>query len=360
MSHLIAISTSPGAYTISQKEMETFFQEKITNVQSLRKYRALMRDKSIEAKHCILPDFSKNTNKTSLYYHNKPDPDTAQRMKLFKKEALKLASKVCLDVLKKSKTKIQEITHIISITCTGISAPGLEIELIQKLGLASTTQRHAVNFMGCYAAFHGFKLADMICKTNENAKVLLVSVELCSLHFRSDESDDNLLSTYLFSDGAAACIFSADKPKESPSLRMIDFASLLVADAKEEMSWNVGNTGFEMQLSKSIPRHLESHLKAAFDALIKNNNTSPIQIKHFAIHPGGKNILKAFEKALNISETKLKESYHVLLNFGNMSSASVIFVLNHILNNPTSNEGLVYAAAFGPGLTIESGLFYLE
>jgi predicted naringenin-chalcone synthase len=232
--------------------------------------------------------------------------------------------------------------------------------LVDALGLSPNIQRHTVNFMGCYAAFHGLRLADMICKTDTHARVLMVSVELCSLHFTGKNNDDNLLSTYLFSDGAAACIITNKIPANGRFLRLDDFESVLLSEGKNDMAWQVGNHGFEMVLSSQVPQHVENNIALAVDKLLYKNELSRAQMAHYAIHPGGKSILKGFGRALQIEDEVLAESYKVLFEHGNMSSATIMFVLKEILENNQKSPGHIYAAAFGPGLTIESGLFSLQ
>lgn len=355
MSHLHSISTVPAKYKVTQEEMRFFLQKRFIDTTPLRKYTALLRDNSIETKFSVLPDFNSDCDQAQLFKLPHQEPTTSERLEIYNHEALKLAQEACEKSLTKSRIAPKQITHIITISCTGMSAPGLEIQLLHKLGLSHDIQRHAVNFMGCYAAFHGFRLADMICKTNQQAQVLLVSVELCSLHFRLDGSDDNLLSTYLFGDGAAAGIFSAQKPKVRKTLSPLDFTSNLITEGGQDMAWHIGNNGFEMVLNREVPKHILSKIGEAFNQILTQNTFAQSDISRFAIHPGGKSILSAFEKGLEINFEELQNSYEVLKKFGNMSSATVLFVLEKMLSQ--SNEGIIYSAAFGPGLSVESGLW---
>ncbi len=355
MSFISHISTKTGDYSVSQLEMLNYLEKHYQDDFGARKYKALMRDKSIETKHSVLPDFQPDAKVFKLFkeYYQ---PTTEERMAVYKNEALKLSALVCEKTILNAKINISEITHIIAISCTGMYAPGLEIDLMSALNLNQNTQRHAINFMGCYAAFHGFRLADMICKTNENAKVLMVTVELCSLHFNNKTNDDNLLSTYLFSDGAAACLVSTQK-QVGPAFEIFDYHSVLIPEGKKDMAWELTAHGFEMVLSREVPKHIESKIDEAANLFFTKNNLKTDEIKHFAIHPGGNSILKAFENGLGINNEQLKNSYEVLKTCGNMSSSTVLFVLEKYLENP--DEGWVYSAAFGPGLSIENALLKL-
>lgn len=357
MSYFHSISAVPARHKVTQEEMKVFLQKRFEDTTPVRKFTALLRDNSIESKFSVLPDFAESCKNPVLFSLPHKEPSTAERLAVFNIEALALAKNACEKSLQKANLKPNQVTHIITISCTGMSAPGLEIQLLEKLGLNPNTQRHAVNFMGCYAAFHGFRLADMICKTQPDAQVLLVSVELCSLHFRLDGSDDNLLSTYLFGDGAAACVISSQKPDDLPSLHALDFSSVLIPEGANDMAWHIGNTGFEMVLSREVPKHIQNKIGDAFAQILSKNNLTRNDISGFAIHPGGKNILGSFEKGLGIDSSELQNSYDVLKNFGNMSSCTILFVLEKTLSQ--SPKGIFYSAAFGPGLSVESALWEL-
>lgn len=371
MSNIIAIATQNAPYKLGLDEMSDFVYSMNEDAVAKRKFGFLLRDKSICHKYAAIPDFKRGCETPVLYKNKTREATTADRMEVFEPAATALGLAACVKVLANSNTPTNEITHIITVTCTGLFAPGLETVLTEKLGLNTNIQRHSVNFMGCYAAFHGLRLADLICKTEANATVLMVCVELCSLHFRKDSSDDNLLSTYLFSDGAAACIV-ANKTPNSHYLSCHNFASLVIPEGKQDMAWNVGNIGFEMVLKRTIAQHIEHNIVAAFTDFLAQKGLTKADIAHYAIHPGGKNILKAFENALQLCESDLSISHAILYEYGNMSSATIMFVLEQLLVQNQANElentvnpakntrRWVYAAAFGPGLTVESGLLRLE
>jgi predicted naringenin-chalcone synthase len=364
LSNIIAIATQNAPYKLGLDEMSDFVYGMNDDVVAKRKFGFLLRDNSIGHKYAAIPDFQRSCQTPVLYKTKSTEATTAARMQVFETAAVPLAFAACEKVLTQSNTPKNTITHIVTVTCTGLFAPGLEAVLTEKLALNPTIQRHSVNFMGCYAAFHGLRLADFICRADSDSVVLVVCVELCSLHFRKDSSDDNLLSTYLFSDGAAACIVANKTPK-TPYLSCHKFASLIIPDGKKDMAWNIGNTGFEMVLKRSIAQHIERNIATAFTDFLAAKGLTQADIAHYAIHPGGKNILKAFERALQLPETDLAISHAILYEYGNMSSATILFVLEQFLlqkNQKTTenDKKWLYAAAFGPGLTVESGLFCLE
>src|SRR5690606_14820474 len=178
-----------------------------------------------------------------------PFPTVQKRMEVYRKHALDLSEEAvrnCLDQV--SDTSLQSLTHLITVSCTGMYAPGLDIELVERLGLASTVQRTAVNFMGCYAAFNAIKLADAICRSSPDAKVLLVCTEICTIHFQKYTDPDHLVSNALFGDGAAAVIMQG-QPQDGVNLELDSFHCELAPAGKQEMAWHIGDTGFEMTLS---------------------------------------------------------------------------------------------------------------
>ena len=222
-----------------------------------------------------------------------------------------------------------------------------KIALIQKLGLSPNTRRYNINLMGCYAALTGMRLASEICN-QPNRTVLLVSVELCTLHFQQKYSDDYLLSNTIFADGAASAIITSEQ--KQGQLELMDFESRLLPDSDDEMSWKISPDGFLMTLSSDVPKTISKSLniKQLFD---KNPTTTD-----WAIHPGGKQIIDGLEKTLGIATDKNDAPRKVLNEYGNMSSATILFVLKELLANGNKTHDELIACAFGPGLTLEAAL----
>jgi len=212
--------------------------------------------------------------------------------------------------------------------------------------------------MGCYAALNAIKAGDSFCNGNTDAVVLIVCTEMCSLHFQKEDSDDNLLSNGLFADGAAALLLETTSTK-GWNLSTVAFHNALSFTDQQHMAWNIGNFGFEMKLSSYVPDIIQGGIRKLTSEMLEKINKKIHDIKHFAIHPGGKKILEVIEKELGITHEQNQPAYHVLNNFGNMSSPTVLFVLNEIFKNLNSsdNNSLILSFAFGPGLTLESILF---
>ncbi|MEX2592159.1 MAG: type III polyketide synthase [Anditalea sp.] len=365
MSAIISIAKVPAPYCYTSHEVSLWMKQVFREESTFRKFEYLLRESHIKSKYSVLPDFSLNEKQPMLFLPRNccyKDPGTRERMKIFNREAIKLATEAAQNCILNSPFQKEEITHIITVTCTGLSAPGLEIQISKTLDLPKETHLMTVNFMGCYAAFHALKLADIICKAVPSSKVLIICVELCTIHFKSTSNNDNLLSTLLFSDGAAA-VMVTNENVDGVSLQLSGFSSLLIPEGEKEMGWEPGDNGFEMRLTAKVPAYIQQNMQQAFHSLLQKVKVKPEQIGYYAIHPGGKAILKAFSKALELREEQLDSSFGVLSQFGNMSSPTVLFVLEDIwqkFSNSTRTEASVYAAAFGPGLTIESGLWNIK
>jgi alpha-pyrone synthase len=353
-SYIHSISTQTPEYKYSMKEISAWMKG-VFATNSHRKLDFIAQESLIEHKYSVLPDFKTDSKNSRLFSRYQPflNPSTQQRMSRFKEESLKLGSMAAKKCLSRSAYEEGDITHFITVTCTGLSAPGPEIYLSHALGLDDNVEKYSINFMGCYAAFHALKLAKMIAKSNQDAKVLIVLTELCTLHFRNDDSNDNILSTMLFGDGAAAVVVS-NEPGNHFELELQDFSSKLMPQGNDDMAWNIGDNGFEMVLNGNVPKHIHQGISEVFEAFTNDN-----EIDYFAVHPGGKNVLQAFADGLDIPLENLSHSFDVLKNYGNMSSPTVLFVLESIIEelvHEKKEKSTIYAAAFGPGLTIESAL----
>ena len=358
MSFLLSIETANPKYCHLQSEVLDFYINAIDTKDQLvaRKIKVIAAKSGIKKRYSVLKDFSLKPSAFTFFPQNKslePIPTLSQRMECYQQNALALS----LDAVNKIKDfkKIKsKITHIITVTCTGLFAPGLDLELIDALKLKPTTNRSSINFMGCNAAILALKQADQICNSQKNALVLVVCVELCTLHFQKKFTDDYILSNLLFSDGAAAALIGSKNEsvdeKFSP-YKMTSFKSIIINEGKKDMAWKVSETGFIMNLTSHVSELLNRYLPdfLGSDLLAKKENM------HWAVHPGGRKIIDDFCKTLDIDKTQLKHSYNTLENFGNMSSPTILFVLKSIIETEKSKKN-IFAAAFGPGLSIETVL----
>lgn len=323
--------------------------------------RILYRFTGIEYRNTVLSDIEKTPGDYEFFPNDPQDdfPSTAARMKLYRDNALKLSLQAIEDCLKQLPTFDRNtITHLITVSCTGMYAPGLDIELVQQLNLPTTVKRTAINFMGCYGAFNALKVAEAICQADRQANVLVVCVELCTIHLQKKTAMDNLTSNALFADGAS-CALVQGSPNTAKQLRLTHFHSDLLPQSNQEMAWHITDSGFDMLLSTYVPQIIGEGIQTFLEKLLEQADLTNDQIDYFAIHPGAQKILQACEKALNIPPEKNKYAYSVLRNHGNMSSATILFVLRLIWDDLTStdhHDKTILSCAFGPGLTLESML----
>lgn len=359
MSILCHISTAVPEHKYSQPELTEYLQQYIKGTElEERKRRLLSGNSGIKTRYSVLPDFQKEYKLKRLFSEAEA-PGIEERMECYHPAALQLSLEAINPIL--AHTDRSQITHLITVSCTGMSAPGLDIELVNALGLPSTVNRTSVNFMGCYAAMHALKQADYICRAEADATVLIVCVELCSLHFQAEDHLDNLAANLIFSDGAAAALIVSDQVAAKNKIKgfHIDtFHSGLAYQGNKDMTWSLSGKGFLMNLSAYIPQLVEQGMKRLFDEAVAKMSIERNDLTHWAIHPGGRKVLEVVQKELSLKDEDLQSSYKVLSEYGNMSSPTILFVLKDIWENRVEQQQAerTFAVAFGPGITMESVL----
>ena len=264
-----------------------------------------------------------------------------------------------------------DVTHVVTASCTGFFAPGPDFALVRDLGLPPTTRRLHVGFMGCYAAFPALAAARSICSEDPGAVVLVVCVELCSIHLQASDDPDTIVSSSVFADGAAAAVVTARPAPAGHVVLDLDALRTTITPVGEgDMAWSIGDHGFDMVLSRYVPAIIFEHIRGALDPLLALAGTDADGahrvVERWAVHPGGRSVLDRVAQALALDDAQMAPSRAVLREFGNMSSATVLFTLGRLLDGrdtpapaPGSGER-VCAMAFGPGLTVESALLTLR
>lgn len=363
-SYILGIGTATPDNRLSQKEIYRF----MVNAHQLSDDKAhqleiLYRASGIRHRHSVLRDYGVSARDFQFYPKNdalQPFPPISRRMEEYRKEALPLCIKAVnnlCDRLNPNDDWAGNVTHLITVSCTGMYAPGLDIELMEAFQLNPSVQRTAINFMGCHAAINAIKIADTICRAEEDATVLVVCVELCTLHFQNEATGDNLLANALFADGAAAVMMKS-KANGALSISPRNFVSEVEYSGRKDMAWQIGDFGFEMKLSAYVPDIIKNGIRELSRKLLAQPEFSLNAISFFAIHPGGKRILEAIEQSLGLTKAQNSAAYEVLRSFGNMSSPTVLFVLKEIWDGlaATDDGKKILSFAFGPGLTMESML----
>ena len=361
MSTIISIGTAVPQYSAEQSTILEFMKTAYNDDIASRKLNILFHNSGIHTRYSVLPDFGNNQNENSFLKVNQRVPDVTQRLTVFKESAPTLAKAAIKGAFLKLNTNVADfkITHLITVTCTGIYAPGLDSALIELLGLPNDIFHTAINFMGCNAAFTALNLADMITKTNENARVLIVCVELCTLHFQAIDNNDNLLANTIFGDGSAAVVIVSEKAarrNQQSGLSLRGFYSLLLNKGKTLMAWNITPSNFEMVLDTGIPEFIGNEVNEIVKKACKKLKTDSSSIDKWAIHPGGKKILDTIKKQMQMTDSDTQYSYKVLSEYGNMSSPTILFVLNEIMQADHSEGDTIFSIGFGPGLSIETSM----
>ncbi len=286
-------------------------------------------------------------------------PTTAERMLRYEAAAGDLAASAAGTALGEAGLPAAAVTHVITVSCTGFHAPGLDVELVHRVGLPPSVGRAHVGFMGCHGLFNALRLASSISSADANAHVLVASVELCSLHYSYEWDAEKLVANALFADGAGALVCTG--PAAAPrgrTLEIVAFASVLLPESRDAMTWRIGNHGFEMTLAPTVPDLIHRHVPSWLNGWLSTMGTSMGELSSLAIHPGGPRILDAFAEAMNLDNRRLGVSRRVLADHGNMSSATLAFLLDQVRRE--DEDGLGLAVGFGPGLIAEALLYRME
>lgn len=357
-----AIGAANPPIAKSQQEAAAFLKRIDGIPEAIRgKIDRIFCGSAIDRRHTCIQDYDLAPSQFMFYPPNAsltPAPSTAARNRVYRQWAPRIAEIAAREAIGEAARAPGEITHLITVSCTGFYSPGLDADLIHALDMRPDTQRTMIGFMGCCAAFNALRAADAICKSDPRAVVMLVCVELCTLHFQPVRSLEDLVVSALFADGAAAAVLSSRPRRSGPALCVERSITVLDSRSRGDMTWTVGDTGFLMGLSARIPSRLAEILPAFAQSLTAGSEQSPPNVDAWAIHPGGRKVLDKAVETLNLAPQAVDESYAVLREYGNMSSATILFILARLIKRLSQRPlRRVAALGFGPGLTIEGCLF---
>lgn len=360
MSKIISIATKVPNYRHKQDDLFAFAEKVYCRDETeSRKLKFLYRQSGISTRYSVLPDYDEQAAERKLFPWSadlEPFPGLEKRMAIYQDHAASLSADAIRECISNKISK-DEITHLVTVSCTGLSAPGTDLQIMELMDLKQDIMRTSVNFMGCYAAIHAMKLADAFCNSDPKANVVVVCTELCTLHFQKLISADNMTSSLLFADGSAAMLI---QPKSSPNsgLSINGFYSEVSFKGKKEMAWELSSTGFLMTLTGYVPELIKENFKVLVDKALTATGRKQEDISHWCIHPGGKKILDSITESLQVNTGTLGFSYAVLNEYGNMSSPTILFVLKRILDELEQENrvrpAVIFGAAFGPGITMET------
>ena len=364
---IVGIGTAVPQYRYSQAEAAEW--AKAASCQSEEQAESLSviyRQTRIAYRHVVLnqdvhADFMNGTATSGSDFRppTGPDdcgPDTAERMAIYEREALPMAKRAAQQALDESGVRPSDITHLVTVSCTGFAAPGVDIGLIKELELPGTVERTHIGFMGCHGAFNGLRVARAFAESHPDARILLCATEICSIHYHYPWNPKRIVGNALFADGSAALVGVSQKQAPGDAWRQIASGSCLFPDSEYAMNWTIGNNGFEMNLSAKVPNLIAANLRPWLETWLKSHGLAIGDIGSWAIHPGGPRIIGSVEEALGLVEGVAWASREVLTQFGNMSSPTVLFILERLRRQGSPRPCV--ALGFGPGLVAEAALFY--
>jgi alpha-pyrone synthase len=325
--------------------------------------KVLYRQTGITSRHSLFgPDVVRDvldgTRHTgSPYLPNGPDypgPTTRERMRTYEEHALPLAQRAAESALADAGLDPKRVTHIVTVSCTGFAAPGVDVRLMKRLGLRPTVERTHVGFMGCHGALNGLRAARAYTGADPAARVLLVAVELCSLHYHYGWNPKRMVANALFADGAAALVGAPSPAAPVGAWRVTASGSCLFPDSEYAMTWHVGDHGFDMTLSTRVPNLIAANLRPWAEHWLGEHGLRLPDVASWAIHPGGPRVLIDVEQALGLDPARTAVSREVLGECGNMSSPTVLFLLERLRRRGAPRPCV--ALGFGPGLVVEAAL----
>lgn len=357
---IVGIGTALPAHRMSQQEALRMTDELICgNDRERRLARVMFSKAGVDARYTAVPHQMAYDWARDADAEHWPGPTTEQRMDLIQQCAPKIAHEAATTALEQAGIPASEVTHLVTVSCTNFAAPGTDIALFDSLGLRPTVERVNVGFMGCHGAINGLRAAAGLVESTDRAVVLLSATELCTLHGRFTWDDEGILGNALFGDGAAALIGTSEEgvtpsPESASHWMLAATGSCLLPDSREAMTWRIGDHGFEMTLRSDVPRHIEQHLRPWMSYWLDQQGLAIDDITHWVIHPGGPRILMAVEQALSLSPQQTRHSHQLLSDAGNMSSPTILFLLERL--EAEAPTGTCVMLGFGPGLMAEACL----
>lgn len=367
-----AIGTALPEQSITQAEAVGLQQSfGVIDERQARTLRALYRRSRIRTRRSVLLSGAEGPPEERLDFYPRATgeddrgPTTAERMAQYELLAPTLALPAARAALSASKVDASEITHLVTVSCTGFVSPGVDAALIDGLGISPGAQRTHVGFMGCHGALNGLRVARSFVEDDPAAVPLLCAVELCTLHFAYGWDPEMLVANALFADGAAALVGRADAADhrtagngadDAGGWRLAASGTFLMPDSAEAMTWRIGDHGFRMTLSARVPELIQTHLRPWLEAWLAGHGLDLGDVRSWAVHPGGPRILDAVEGALDLDPEQNAVARSVLQECGNMSSPTILFILDRMRR--AGAVGPCVALAFGPGLAVEVALLH--
>jgi predicted naringenin-chalcone synthase len=356
------IGTGVPPYSATQEEAVTFAEERgPESDEERRQLRAIYRLSRVRTRRSVLlePPGADGAARQSFFPPRRGPgdrgPATSERMRVYEQQAPGLAVSAARAALAQAGRDPAEITHLVTVSCTGFYAPGFDVQLMRQLGLPAATARTHLGFMGCHGAFHALRVARAFAGASAGACVLVCTVELCSLHFQYGWSPDLVVANALFGDGAAAVVAGGARRPGRDDWELAADACALLGDSADEMTWRIGDHGYVMTLSPRVPGLIQGSLRPWLDPWLAHQELGIADVASWAVHPGGPRILESCAEVTGTSRADHATAHEVLAEFGNMSSSTILFILERLRRRNAPRPCL--AVGFGPGLSAEAALF---
>ncbi len=356
MSMLIAgIGTAVPPHRISQVDAaEIAKQYSCETAAQERLFLTLYRRAGVDGRNCVVLDKSEGPLDGRQSFYGSSGPTTLDRMRKYEQQAGSVALAACKAAMRDAAIAPGRITHLVTVSCSGFFAPGFDIGLFKQLSLPSAVARTHIGFMGCQGALNGLRVARAFLEADPSVCVLLCALELCSLHHQYGWDADKVVANALFADGAAAVVATNDESTNPRRYQLLASGSTVIDDSEDAMSWRIGNQGFEMSLSPRVPDLICRHLRPWLEKWLGEYGLDLARVGSWAVHPGGPRILSAVSEALGLDPIALDISHQVLADHGNMSSPTILFILDRLRKVKAPRPCVTLA--FGPGLTAEAAL----
>lgn len=355
---VLGIGTAVPPNRLDQEETAKRLSEALSgHKEAARWARRIFKFCGVDTRYTCEPNLLEPAHRCRYYpfdQSHRDVPMTAERMAAYKRHSVPLALEAASKALSDSEMNVSDITHLITVSCTGLFLPGLDVALIQKLGLAVNVNRIPLTFLGCAAGLTAVRLSRQIVEGNPSAKVLIVCVELCTLHIQPSFAREDLFAAAFFGDGASACVVGETDSQvhKGGFFALGSNHSVVLPSSADEMVWNIGNYGFNLYLSPNIPKLIGYFVPAEIERLLDGGPLPDL----WAIHPGGRGIIDALQTVYHLTDAQTRASRSILRRFGNLSSATILFVLQALsqeLENMVREPKDGIALAFGPGLNAE-------
>lgn len=351
---VLGIGTARAPHLVDQVSLGRRYEELLATVtgdrRAARRARLLFSTPRLHSRQFAIPDVQPDGDR--VLYRRDELPTTSERMEIFARAAPELVEEACRRALRDASIDPRAVSSLVVATCTGVGAPDLDVELVERLRLSPSVERNLIVWMSCTASFPALRIGRRAVASKPGSVALVVCVELCSLHVRADVETESLVAHSLFADGASALVLGEGSPGEALAT-LGEGATRLVPEGREALRWTFTDHGFQAHVGPDLPVLVEKATPSFLKELLGEQVRD---VRGWCVHPGGPAILDAVEQTMGLDPSSLEHSREVLRTLGNMSSATIWYVLERALHNLAAGD-IGVLLGFGTGLTLEGLVF---